>query len=112
MRIALLASAALIGLAACQQAEEPAAPAADATPADPSEVATMNEPRAEKRPHELAPPLHARCMRPGQVRARLASPEPESILMLDTHLIEGEAAQLQVGDAAGKRLRALLEQLR
>lgn len=53
MKIALLAGTALISLAACQKAEEPAPLAAEPTTGETPEAPAMTEPRAEKRPHEL-----------------------------------------------------------
>ena len=55
MRITLFLGAVLFSLAACQQAEEPAAATAETetATAETTDSTAMTEPRAEKRPHEM-----------------------------------------------------------
>ena len=55
MKLRYLPALLLLGLAACQKSETPAEPAAGAAAPAPeiTEALTMEEPRAEKRPHEM-----------------------------------------------------------
>ena len=55
MKLRYLPALMLLGLAACQESESPAEPAAAAAETAPetTEALTMEEPRAEKRPHEM-----------------------------------------------------------
>ena len=55
MKLRYLPALLLLGLAACQKSETPAEPATAAAETAPetTEALTMEEPRAEKRPHEM-----------------------------------------------------------
>ena len=65
-----------------------------------------------ERAQERLPPGHAVGIRAGQERQREAAPEPEFLHSPDADLVDAEAAEFDVLDAAGQRFGALAQQVR
>ena len=65
----------------------------------------------DERSHERAPPLVSLALGSGQERAGESPPQPETLGPSRSDVLEREAAELVVGDAAGEGLRGLAQQV-